>query len=281
MDIKVKKCKTKKEKMKIDTTSKMDYVRHNFKTVKTKLLHKNSMAECHFEELLRKTPYYYVREKTNFRYNTRWCYYDFFLPFYRIYVEIDGRSHDSKEQKFIDEEKREIVKRKQRFLVRLTNEEVLSMKDISMSYLIHKLCLQEHEHRKNEHIKKAFLPYNYYKNLHKNIIDSITDSIKDTCIKLPEKEEIFMYDKRIGKIYRFGNLYMLRMCLQVRIKDVISRARASEEEQMHNFNYVFGKSQEECILRVKNVLGLEIQYESNMPFSCDRNEIEEICLKKQ
>ena len=259
----------------------MVYARHNFKSVKTKLLHKNSEAECHFEELLRETPYYYVREKTNFRYNTRWCYYDFFLPFYRIYIEIDGKSHDSKEQKVIDEEKREIVKRKQRFLVRLTNEEVLSMEEFSLAYIIHKLCLQEHEYRKKDHMKKSFLPFDYFKNLHRNVIDSIVDSINDTGIELPKKEDIFMYDKRIGKIYWFENMYMLRMCLQVRIKDIISRARASEQEQARNHNYVFGKSQMECIMRVRNIFGIDTHYIPDMPLSCDRDEIENICLNKQ
>lgn len=267
--------------MKIDTTSKMDYARHNFKPVKTKLLNKNSFAESHFEELLKKTPYYYVREKTNFRYNTRWCYYDFFLPFYRIYIELDGKSHDLEEQKLIDEDKREIVKRKQRFLVRLTNEEVLAMESFSLAYIIHKLCLQEHEHRKLEHIKKSFLPYNYYKNLYRNILDSINDSINDTGIVLPQHEEIFMYDKRIGKIYRFQNLYMLRMCLQVRIRQIISRARASEKEQSRNLNYIFGKSQMDCILIVRKRFGIDIPYNPEMPLSCDCEEIEKICLNKQ
>lgn len=263
----------------INSASKMDYARHNFRPLKTKLLNKNSKAETYFEELLKQTPYYYVREKTNFRYNTRWCYYDFFLPFYRIYIEIDGASHNTDEQRLIDEEKREIIKRKQRFLVRLTNEEVLSMERFSLKEIIYKLCLQEHEHRKKEHIKKAFLPYNYYKNLHKNILDSIQDSMDDTGIKLPKEEEVFMYDKRIDKIYRFDNIYMLRMCLQKRIRDVISRARANGNEQKRNLNYVFGKTQADCINLVKNVFNRNVPYIENIPLSCDRGEIEEICLR--
>ena len=90
--------------MKVDTDKKMDYVRHNMQIVKNKLLNKYSKAESHFVELLNKANIYYFREKCNYRFGTRWCYYDFYIPFYRIYVEIDGKSHNSEEQKKIDKE---------------------------------------------------------------------------------------------------------------------------------------------------------------------------------
>ena len=93
--------------MKVQTKNQMDYVKHNFIPIKNKLLNKYSPAETHFEQLLLDAHIYFRREKCNFKYDTRWSYFDYYLPYYKIYIEIDGASHNTEEQKKIDKEKLE------------------------------------------------------------------------------------------------------------------------------------------------------------------------------
>ena len=70
------------------------YVRHSFTPVKNKLLNKNSKTESKFEQMLIDANIYFTREKGNYKIGTRWCYYDFFVPYWRMYFELDGSSHN-------------------------------------------------------------------------------------------------------------------------------------------------------------------------------------------
>ena len=90
------------------------YVRHSFTPVKNKLLNKNSKTESKFEQMLIDANIYFTREKGNYKIGTRWCYYDFFVPYWRLYFELDGTSHSSQEQKAIDSQKDRIIRKKQR-----------------------------------------------------------------------------------------------------------------------------------------------------------------------
>ena len=80
------------------------FIRKNFMPVKNKLLNKHSEAEEHFKKLLDDFGEYYVREKAWFKRNTEWSYYDFYIPYYRVYIEIDGNEH--KENKTVMEKDR-------------------------------------------------------------------------------------------------------------------------------------------------------------------------------
>lgn len=148
----------------VDSKSKTKFVQKNFMSIKTKLLNKKSDAETHFKELLTKANIYFVREKCNYKKNTRWCYYDFYIPILEVYIEIDGMSHNSDEQKKIDKEKHKLVKNKQKFLVRFTNEEVLNMDGITIEDIIDKLSIQlkTRKHPRRDYKSK------YFKNLNRN-----------------------------------------------------------------------------------------------------------------
>ena len=119
----------------VKTQRNMDYVRHSFIPVKNKLLNKYSPTETHFEKLLLEAHIYFRREKCNFRFNTRWSYFDYYLPYYKIYIELDGLSHDTDEQKKIDKEKLDIIRRRQAYLLRLKNADVLQMQSISIEQI--------------------------------------------------------------------------------------------------------------------------------------------------
>ena len=160
---------------------------------------------------------FYVREKGNFRYGTRWCYYDFYIPFYRLYIEIDGTSHDSIEQKEIDKEKEKIIERKKRFIIRLTNEEVLGLKEVSLCYLVKRLCEQRSECYSRSF---GFAINEYLENLTKNVNSGIHDMLEDTGIKVEFNKDVFAYCKSTGRMYRFQNEYIAKIGLNFTLQEV-------------------------------------------------------------
>lgn len=250
----------------VKTANDMSYVRHNFTPVKNKLLNKLSNAEDHFEFMLKQTDMFYVREKGNFQYDTRWCYYDFYIPFYRLYIEIDGSSHNSIEQKKIDKEKHEIIDWKKRFLVRLTNEEVLGLKEISLDYLINRLCEQRNNYESHFF---GFSLNEYLQNLVKNINKGIQDMLEDSGIDVSKDRNVFMYSKYTGRIYRFQNecIAKLNFCYGLRaIRNFIVNTDYSRRSSKRV--YVMAYSEEECISRIKSCIGIDLEYNGNIPLSC-------------
>lgn len=113
---------------------------------------------------------YFTREKGNYRIGTRWCYYDFFVPYWRMYFELDGHSHDSKEQKEIDFEKDRIIRNKQRFICRISNDYVLNemskidfdiAKDLLFKYMVKSRFLRKKKQRlmiRQKAIMSSILP---------------------------------------------------------------------------------------------------------------------------
>lgn len=233
----------------VDSEGKMKFVRHNFTPIKNKLLNKNSDAEMHFQSLLTKANLYFVREKGNYKYNTRWCYYDFYLPYYRIYIEIDGYSHNTQEQKEIDKEKHKLVKNKQKFLVRFTNEEVLNMDGITIEDIIDKLSIQlkTRKHPRRDYKSK------YFKNLNRNYEQSIRDMKLSSKFEIDENKEIFMYDNFSGNYFRFKNIYEAKMNVQMSINDIYKLLNGFEYKKNANRRYVFSWTLKECENNVATV----------------------------
>lgn len=249
----------------VKTANDMSYVRHNFTPVKNKLLNKFSNAEDHFENLLKQTNIYFVREKGNFRYETRWCYYDFYIPFFRLYIEIDGKSHESTEQKKIDKEKHEIIDWKKRFLVRLTNEEVLGLGEISLGYLIKRLCEQYSANNPNFF---GFTVNEYLENLKSNIHKGTIDMLEDTGLDVDLNKNVFMFTKSTGRIYRFQNECIAKMNLTIRLNAIRKLLVDTEYKKSSIRKYVLSYTEEDCIKRVKSCMGIDLDYNGNIPISC-------------
>lgn len=107
------------------SSSNFGFVKRRSVPIRNKLLGKDSKAESKFEQMLIDANVYFTREKGNYKIGTRWCYYDFFVPYWRLYFELDGFSHDNPGQKKIDMEKDRMVRNKQRFICRISNGYVL------------------------------------------------------------------------------------------------------------------------------------------------------------
>ena len=233
----------------VNSESEMKFVNHNFTNVKHKLLNKHSNAENHFKDLLTKANIYFVREKCNYKKNTRWCYYDFYIPILEVYIEIDGKSHDSYEQKNIDKEKEQIVKSRQKFLIRYTNEEVLSMDNISIDDIIEKasqtMRTKKHPHR------------NYMEIFQKRMDFRINQSIKDMkhgCFfDVDESKEVYMYDHYIGNYFCFKNIYYAKLNTQLSINDIYVLLNGFEYKKSPLRKFVFGWTLYECENNVAKV----------------------------
>ena len=254
----------------VKTESDMSFVRHNFKPLKNKLLNKYSRAEEHFESLLKMTNMFYVREKGNFRYGTRWCYYDFYIPYYRLYIEIDGSSHDSIEQKKIDKEKEKIIERKKRFIIRLTNEEVLGLKEVSLCYLVKRLCEQRSECYSRSF---GFAINEYLENLTKNVNSGIYDMLEDTGIKVEFNKDVFAYCKSTGRMYRFQNECIAKIGLNFTLQEVRNYLVNTDYKRSTLRKYVLAYSEGECIKRVKACMDIDVEFCGNIYPSCTLDDL--------
>lgn len=233
----------------VNNREKIDYVKHNFTPIKNKLLNKRSEAESHFQKLLIESGLYFVREKCNFKYNTRWCYYDFYLPFYRLYIEIDGASHNNEAQKAIDEDKERLVKNKHKFIIRYTNDEVLKLDSICLDDLINKVAItlktKSHPHRDY----KA----KYFDRLNKIIEQSKADMLRDAKYEVDESAKVFMYDHFSGNYFEFDNVLYAKLNTQLQINDILKLLYDFEYKRSSSRRYVFGWTLEECETNVAKV----------------------------
>lgn len=184
--------------MKIKDENDLDFAMKRFQSLKSKLLNKESKAESHFELLLKKAGFYFIREKANLKIGTNWSYFDFYIPKYRLYIEIDGKEHQLKENKIKDKEKKEFVKRKNRFLIRISNEECLSLTSIDYDFLLSRII----QRNTPEHSKIAL----------KRFKDTIKYKIKEqttsyNCIKnKPYDGEVYLYYHMTGQFYKFESV---------------------------------------------------------------------------
>ena len=59
-----------------DSKSAEKFIKKNTNQLRHKLQNKDSKAETKFAKLLSKANIYFMREKTNFKFRTRWCFFD-------------------------------------------------------------------------------------------------------------------------------------------------------------------------------------------------------------
>lgn len=227
----------------------MNYVKHNFIPVRNKLLNKNSKAESHFEKLLIKSGLYFRREKGNFKYKTRWSYFDFYLPFYNLFVEIDGNSHNTTEQKLIDAEKDKIIGRKKKFIVRLKNEDVLKMDSVCIEELLEECFRQSANKRKKhgaEHSKNRYVAVMTEK---RN--DGYNDMLRDANFEIDEKQEIWLYDNMIGEYFHFENIIMAKFSVEKSVNEIHDLCETIEYKKCSYRRFVFAYTLSDCELRVQ------------------------------
>lgn len=232
----------------------LKYIRKNFIPVKNKLLNKHSEAEEHFKNLLDAFGEYYVREKAWFKINTEWSYYDFYIPYYRVYIEIDGKEH--RENMGVmkkDRLKEKYVRERGHYIARFTNEEVLNMTELTFDILCQKI-VDGYKGFSHKHTAVHYLN-NYKKNLIKNREFSMED-IKKVISEEWWDKKIYMYDAEIDAIFEFENIFDAKLRLdKVRTREIIKLTDGYKYARSTTRRYVFGRTKEECEENIIKVFG--------------------------
>lgn len=239
--------------MRIETKDDLEYVQTNFMEVKHKLVNKYSPAETKFVKLLTNAGLYFIREKCHFKLGWRWSYYDFYIPLYNLYVEVDGSSHDNEAQKAIDREKEEFVKRKDRWVVRLTNDEVFALESITIDYLLNKLFEQTKTRKQQKNASGGEGRYwKVLRNMQNGERKSLADHFGDFVC---EETEVWMYEDKIGEYFCFKSLADAKIATGLRMKDIINLADMQEYDKCSYRTHIFAYTKEDCIKRVYETYG--------------------------
>lgn len=231
----------------------MKFVKENFNQIQHKLLNKQSEAETHFESLLIDSGVYFRREKGNYRTNTRWSYFDFYIPYYHLYIEIDGSSHDTQEQKEIDAQKEQIIKNKQRRLLRITNEYVLSLSSISIDDLLEMQFKQAASKRKHGGYINS--KNRYWKHLNAQREQGVRDMNDDANFVIDENQEIWLYDHHIGNYFCFKNIYEAKFSVELSVNDIHDLCETKEYKKSSSRRFVFAYTKTDCELKVLQTYG--------------------------
>ena len=85
--------------------------------------------QCMFQRLLDQTGLFYMKESHRFTYETETRYYmDFYIPYYKVDIEIDGRHHAYGKRRKMDETKTNYYETKKSIkTIRFWNEDVEKM----------------------------------------------------------------------------------------------------------------------------------------------------------
>lgn len=233
----------------IENKKDAKFVQKNFFEIKHKLLNKHSVAETKFSKLLVKANIYHVREKGNYTKNTRWCYYDFYIPLYGIYIEIDGSSHNSKEQQKIDQEKTNIIRNKNEYLIRYTNEEVLLMDSIDIDAIIQRVAptMRTKKHPLRNYVKI------FHKRFNHRVRQGLTDMRNSVNFNVDEEQKVYLYDNYIGDYFYFDNIFYAKLNTELSINEIYKLLNNFEYKRSPLRKYVFGWTLEECENNVAKV----------------------------
>lgn len=176
---------------------------------KRQLKAKHSVPEKHFSELLNKANIFYHREKCCYDAKGHWYYIDFYLPIYKIGIEIDGIEHRYGERKEKDIEKDKFLEKSRNIkIVRISNKQCLSMDKINIVELYHKAYPK---------IPKTIEHFNArvaYRHKTKEQFEKTVSSRINFDYNVP----IYIYDKEKDHVFKFNNLYMLRRCTGVKFR---------------------------------------------------------------
>ncbi|MBP3777502.1 MAG: hypothetical protein J6I37_11005 [Prevotella sp.] len=165
-----------------------------------------------FKELLDEYDIFYIRESKRFSIteDIHRCYFmDFYIPYYNIDIEIDGKIHDvSKKRKGIDKTKTKYLKNQKDILtVRVSNDKVEEMykkRVIDWNVVFQDISKEELIDREHTYIAK-------------------TRSWKKEFSRLGVDTErpIFLYYACTDHFYHFDNILELRRSLHLKCGKVI------------------------------------------------------------
>lgn len=178
-----------------------------------------------FRKLLDQANVFYIKEKPSFiLYASTVCFMDFYVPYFQLDIEIDGRQHRFEDQFDKDISKAEFLWDNRIATLRLTNDEVEVMKEIDLEKLWERV--PEIQRREVETIKK-----------NQREGWKLFYSRHGISLEMP----VWLYSKENKRIYRFDNILLLQRSVhysEQKVYDVLKGENKSnflisfDEEEM-------------------------------------------------
>ena len=194
------------------------------------LLCKTSKAESHFAKLLDKSGVYYIREKCCYNFSGEWCYVDFYIPKFKLGIEIDGKEHNTTKHKIRDRLKSKFLDEQRGiFTYRITNEQCLLMNSINVPQIYQHVISKSktYKHRTVSAIEKE-----------REYFFSICQPLSSFDVR----KKIYAYCKLNEVTYEFNNLFGLKRATAIRNKYLISGINSHDDIFYSSiFIYAFDK----------------------------------------
>ena len=187
-----------------------------------------------FKKLLDQANILYVREQPSFKlYTSDVCFMDFYVPYYQLDIEIDGRQHRYKDRFDKDLSKAEFLWNDRIATLRLTNVEVDAMNEIDKESLWEKV--PENQRCKIERIKEEQMEGWKLFFSHRNIdLDS----------------PIWLYYNENRKTYRFDNILELQRSVHYPNEKVLGVLKG---EMKSNFLVSFDEEEMKMMVRRREI----------------------------
>ena len=159
-----------------------------------RLLKMSIPSQNRFKKLLDQANVFYVKEEPSFKIHVpNVCFMDFFIPYFQLDIEIDGRQHRYEDRFDKDISKTEFLWDSGIATLRLTNDEVKVMKEIDLEKLWERV--PETQRREIETIKK-----------NQREGWKLFYSRHGISLELP----VWLYSKENKRTYRFDNILELQ-----------------------------------------------------------------------
>ena len=192
---------------------------------RNKLLRMIVPGQDKFRNLLDAAHILYVREQPSFRcYSSDVCFMDFYVPYYQLDIEIDGRQHRYEDRYEKDISKADFLWKDRIATIHISNKEVWSLDKIDIKQLW--------EHRVTEEQR------NEIERIKKNQMEGWRLFYSHHHIGLDKP--VWLFFKENGRTYRFDSILDLQRSIHY---DEVKVLGVLERERISNFFVSFDKKE--------------------------------------
>lgn len=192
---------------------------------RSKLLRMIVPGQDKFRNLLDAAHILYVREQPSFRcYSSDVCFMDFYVPYYQLDIEIDGRQHRNEDRYEKDISKADFLWKDRIATIHISNKEVWSLDKIDIKQLWEDRVTEE-QRNEIERVKRSQMEgWRLFYSRHHIGLD------------LP----VWLFFKENRKTYRFDNILDLQRSVHYDEEKVFG---VLEKERKSNFFVSFDKKE--------------------------------------
>ena len=192
---------------------------------RSKLLRMIVPGQDKFRNLLDAAHILYVREQPSFRcYSSDVCFMDFYVPYYQLDIEIDGRQHRNEDRYEKDISKADFLWKDRIATIHISNKEVWSLDKIDIKQLGEDRVTEE-QRNEIERVKRSQMEgWRLFYSRHHIGLD------------LP----VWLFFKENRKTYRFDNILDLQRSVHYDEEKVFG---VLEKERKSNFFVSFDKKE--------------------------------------